>query len=167
METETWDERRERERREAGQRKQNPKLNDFGYEVLDPTPMEPPLNYKQQPSLHEQIRDMIRSERLRQEVMAQGYETFEEADDFHMDEDPEPWAPYEEQFEPTPMQELHRRRRQATEDAQAAASSSAPEPKTGATVSTSAVDDPAPPQGAGSSGGAQRSTRTTSVPDPK
>lgn len=94
-------------------------LDGLGRELPDPTPMEPPLNYKRTPSLNEQIRDMIRSERLRQEVEAQGFETFEEADDFEMAEDPEPWAPYEEQFEPTPMQELHRRRRQATADAAA------------------------------------------------
>jgi len=51
------------------------------------------------PEVKEQIREMVRSEKLKQEVAAQGYETFEEADDFEVGDDFDPKSPYEENFE--------------------------------------------------------------------
>lgn len=72
------------------------RLNERGQEIPDPTPVAPPVGFVRQKSLAEQIREMVRSERLRQEVEAQGYETFEEADDFDVDEDdPLPFTPYQ------------------------------------------------------------------------
>ena len=62
-------------------------LDARGAEVLDPTPMAPPVGYRRQPSLAEQIREMVRSERLAAEVEAAGAETFEEADDFDIEDD--------------------------------------------------------------------------------
>lgn len=45
---------------------------------------------------------MVRSERLAQEAMAAGYETFEESDDFDIPDDPlDPATPYENEFEPS------------------------------------------------------------------
>lgn len=79
------------------------------YEHVDPRPMAPPVGFKRQPSLSEQIRDMVRSERLRQEVEAAGVETFDEADDFYIEDDPpDPNTPYETNFE-VPVAELRRR----------------------------------------------------------
>lgn len=79
------------------------KYDEQGREMMDPTPIAPPIGYKKSPSITEQIRSMITSERLRQEAAAQGYESFEESDDFDMPEDPDPKSPYEEQFEPVPQ----------------------------------------------------------------
>lgn len=77
------------------------------YEIPDPTPMQPPLGWKRQPSLIETVRDMVRSEQLRQLVEADGQETFEEADDFIVDEY-DPSSPYEENFDP--VEALRQRR---------------------------------------------------------
>jgi len=77
-------------------------LDARGREKPDPIPLSPPLGYKKHPTLREQIRDMIRSEKLRQEVEAAGLETFEEADDFDVGDDYDPRSPYEEVFDPGP-----------------------------------------------------------------
>lgn len=47
----------------------------------------------------DRIRELIRSERLRQEAEAAGHESFEEADDFDIGDDFDPSSPYEEAFE--------------------------------------------------------------------
>lgn len=75
-------------------------LTDAGYEIADPTPLAPPVGYKKQPSMMENMRNMVRSEMLRREVEAAGFETFEEADDFAVGEDFDPHSPFEEQFDP-------------------------------------------------------------------
>lgn len=77
-----------------------------GKEFLDPTPMAPPLGYKQQPSMVDHIRNMIRSEKLRQEALDAGYETFEEADDFDVGDDIDPHSPYEVDFEPEGVRQV-------------------------------------------------------------
>lgn len=69
------------------------------YELLDPTPMAIPVGYKQPETLADQIRRMVRSERLAQEVEAAGFETWEEADDFDVDDDFDPTSPYEQNFD--------------------------------------------------------------------
>lgn len=69
-------------------------------EKPDPIPMQPPIGYKKQPSLSDQIRDMVRSEHLARQLAAQGVETFDEADDFDIPDDPiDPSTPYEGDFE--------------------------------------------------------------------
>lgn len=69
-------------------------------EKPDPVPVAPPLGYKKTPSLSEQIRDMVRSEKLAADLAAKGVETFEEADDFNIPDDPiDPSSPYEADFE--------------------------------------------------------------------
>lgn len=80
-----------------------------GRELPDPTPMAPPVGFKKQKSLTEQIREQIRSEALRFAAESAGAETFEDADDFEVG-DFDPSSPYEEQFEPTPIEELKRRK---------------------------------------------------------
>jgi hypothetical protein len=74
-------------------------LNERGHELPSGVPMAPPLGYKKQPSLHETIRNMIRSERLAQEAATAGFETFDEADDFDVGDDLDPSSPYELEFE--------------------------------------------------------------------
>lgn len=80
-------------------------LDENGAEHPDPTPMAPPIGYKRQPSLAEQIREMVRSERLKQEVEEAGFETFEEADDFEVGDDYDPHSPHENDFDP-PVKEV-------------------------------------------------------------
>lgn len=63
----------------------------------------PPLGYKKQPSMVEHIRNMVRSEQLRVAAEKAGAETFEEADDFEVDDDPAPIGSaemFEREFEP-------------------------------------------------------------------
>lgn len=77
-------------------------LNVRGHEVPDPTVVEPPLGYVPQPDLMEQMRRMVRNElsRLAEDSEA---ESFEEADDFDIDDDPVDYSsPYEEFFDPAP-----------------------------------------------------------------
>lgn len=56
-----------------------------GREVLNPTPMQPPLGYKKTLSLAEQIRQQIRQLK---DYDDQDPETEEEADDFDIEDDP-------------------------------------------------------------------------------
>lgn len=88
------------------------------YELVDPTPIAPPIGFKRTPSLAEQIRDMVRSEALRAEVEKAGAETFEEADDFDVDDDFDPTSPYEADFD-VPVAELRRRQQEDLEKLQA------------------------------------------------
>lgn len=75
-------------------------LNVMGHEVPDPTVVEPPLGYVPQPDLMEQMRAMVRRE-LSAIAAQQEFETFEEADDFDIDDDPVDYtSPYEMYFDP-------------------------------------------------------------------
>lgn len=83
----------------------NKPLDENGHEVLDPTPIAPPIGYTRTPSLAEQIRSMVRSEKLAQAARDAGQETFEEADDFDIGEDYEPDSPYQANFDPMTPEE--------------------------------------------------------------
>lgn len=67
-----------------------------GHEMLDPTPMQPPLGYKRTPTLSEQIAQQVRQMKME---IALGdsdiEETEEEADDFEVGDDFEPLSAYE------------------------------------------------------------------------
>lgn len=77
-----------------------PGLDEHGREIADSTPMAPPVGYKKQPSMIENIRALVRSETLRQAAVAAGADTFEEADDLDVGDDFDPQSPYEEIFDP-------------------------------------------------------------------
>lgn len=87
------------------------RLDQFGREIPDGRPMQPPLGYKPSPSLAETIRDMVYNAQIQRELEAQGVETFEESEDFDVGDDYDPTSPYEEYFEPTPLEELIRRQK--------------------------------------------------------
>lgn len=75
----------------------------YGAEHPDDTPMAPPIGYKKQPSMVEIVREAVRSEHLRLEALRAEQETFEEADDFDVPDDPVPptgYEMFEPQFEP-------------------------------------------------------------------
>lgn len=74
---------------------------DGRFEVPDPVPMEPPIGYTQPPDIMDMIKQMVRHELFNKALEAEGYETFEEADDFDIEDDPiDPLTPYERLFEP-------------------------------------------------------------------
>lgn len=75
------------------------RFNDRGEEILDPTPMAPPLGYKRQPSLYEQIQAAVRQSKL--DEMYSLEETEEEADDFEVGDDFEPMSEHENEHMPT------------------------------------------------------------------
>lgn len=79
-----------------------------GEEIVDGTPVEPPLGYKRQPTMVEHLREMVRSELLRREVEAMGAESFEEADDFDVDDEVDISSGYEfeDVFEPPPARSI-------------------------------------------------------------
>lgn len=82
--------------------KRNLRQTADGREIPNSTPMEPPIGYKKQPSIFDQVRAMVRSDKLKQEAINAGMETFEEADDFDLDEDEDPHSKYENEFDPIP-----------------------------------------------------------------
>lgn len=73
-----------------------------GKEYGDPTPMAPPAHIGRAESNAEMIRRMIQNE-LSSRASMEGYESFEEAEDFDIDDDPaDPHTPYEAVFDPPP-----------------------------------------------------------------
>lgn len=85
-----------------------PRRDALGRELLDPVPVAPPVGWFKQPSMFDQVRDMVRGEHLRMYAEAQGAETFDEANDFDVEDDLHPVSPYEAEFEP--LQDLQARR---------------------------------------------------------
>lgn len=76
------------------------KYDDQGRELPDPTPKAMPVGFKRPESLDEQIRRLIRTH-MSDTAEEQGYESFEEADDFDVeDDDYDPETPFEMDFDP-------------------------------------------------------------------
>lgn len=76
-------------------------LDPRGREMPSPLSIAPPIGYKRTPSLSDQIRQIVISEKLAQEARTQGYESFEEADDFDVPDEDVPVSAFEmeEDFE--------------------------------------------------------------------
>jgi len=89
-------------------------LTTDGREKPDPRPLAPPVGYIKQPSMWEQVREMVRRE-LSDAAVEVGAESFEEADDFEVG-DFDPRSPYEEVFDPTPIATLKARHKKALEE---------------------------------------------------
>lgn len=84
--------------------KRNPKgraYDEKGQFYPDPTPVAPPIGYVPEVSMFDRVRDMVRRE-MSKAADEQGFETFEEADDFDVDDDAELKSPYELVFQPEP-----------------------------------------------------------------
>jgi hypothetical protein len=72
-----------------------------GWEVPDPTPVAIPVTGVKKPlPLAEQVARLVRSETWNR-ALADGAETFAEADDFDVEDDFDPRTPYETEFDPT------------------------------------------------------------------
>lgn len=97
-------------------------LGPDGRQAPDPVPLAPPIGYKKTPSMVEIVREMVRSERLRQEALAADHETFEEADDFDVGDEPELMrSPFEYDERDPSIRELAEIGRQALKEKEAAA----------------------------------------------
>lgn len=75
------------------------RLDEHGREKLDPKPVAMPLGFERPETLAEQIQRMVR-QTVSQEAADQGFETFEDADDFDVGDDFDPTSPYEMEFDP-------------------------------------------------------------------
>lgn len=73
----------------------NERLTKDGREILDPTPINIPVGYRQPETLEQKIARMVAIERLSQESAANGGETFEESLDFDVGDDIDPTTPWE------------------------------------------------------------------------
>lgn len=69
-------------------------LDERGWEIPDGTPMARPLHINVAETLADKIKRMVRYE-LSQSAAAAGHESFEDADDFNVGDDPELSSPYE------------------------------------------------------------------------
>lgn len=74
------------------------RFNVDGHEILNPTPMQPPLGYKATLSLAEQIRQQVRAFKALDDTEP---ESEEEADDFEVDDDPQPESRWENDMIPS------------------------------------------------------------------
>lgn len=83
----------------ANDRKQISSLNTSGHEIPDSVPLATSLGARRARSIRDNVVDILRSEKWREAMEASGEETFEEADDFDIDDDFDPSTPYEEFFE--------------------------------------------------------------------
>lgn len=84
----------------------NPRLNALGEEVLDPTPITRALRFSRPVSTLDEMRRMLRI--AREEAAAQGFETPEEANDFDIDEEPAPVAPFAVNLDNIPLEVVTR-----------------------------------------------------------
>lgn len=88
------------------------RFSEDGHEILNPTPVAPPLGYKKTLSLAEQIRQQVRQLK---HIDDDEPETLEEADDFDIEEDPAPTSRWENDMVPS-VKEAQRRARQLEEE---------------------------------------------------
>lgn len=77
------------------------KFNERGEELPDPTPVEVPAGFKKPESLTEQIRRLIRTE-FSKEAVAEGKESWEDANDFDVPEEDAEMHPTEYEVEMQP-----------------------------------------------------------------
>lgn len=75
------------------------------HENLDPTPIALPVRITRPLSEYDRFRNIIRNE-LSQQAASQGFETFEEADDFDVADDFDPKSPWELEFDPVTKKEM-------------------------------------------------------------
>lgn len=74
--------------------------DEFGRELPDPVPVAPPVGYTAPPSLADMIRRMVQNEFFNRAVEQEGFDTFEEGEDFEVEDDPlDPHTAYEAVFD--------------------------------------------------------------------
>lgn len=75
------------------------RLDHLGREIPDPEPLVLPSGFRRPETLQEQVRRLVRTS-LSLQAAEEGYETFEESEDFNVDDEVDPSTPYEEFFDP-------------------------------------------------------------------
>lgn len=75
------------------------RLDEFGREVPDTQPVTMPAGFRRPETLAEQVQRLVRTQ-LSEHAANQGAETFEESEDFDVDDEFDPTSPYEEFFDP-------------------------------------------------------------------
>lgn len=78
-----------------------------GHEILDPRPMALPVGFQRPPTLAEQVARLVRGH-MSDMAAADGFETFEDADDFELDEDIIVPSPWEDDFDLATIQAVDR-----------------------------------------------------------
>lgn len=80
------------------------RCDEEGNEIVDSVPMQPPVGLKRPRDIMDSVRSLIRSEMFNRQMAEAGHETFEEADDFEVEDDDtyDPRTPYEVDFDPPP-----------------------------------------------------------------
>lgn len=73
------------------------KYNDLGQEIPDPTPVAMPLGYERPESMESMIARMVRLH-ISKQAQEDGFETFEEAEDFYAEDDDEELPQTQYQF---------------------------------------------------------------------
>lgn len=99
------------------------RFDDMGREVLNPTPVAPPVGFVKQPSLADQIRQQVLNLKHLSDMDP---ETEEEADDFEIDEDPAMPSRWENDMVPSIRESRARLRELEREEARLVAASSRP-----------------------------------------
>lgn len=84
------------------------KLAPDGSEILDPTPVAIPVRFSRPPSVVDDVRRMVAAE-LSRLAQDQGFESFDEAEDFEPDDAPEFTSRYEEPEHYEPWQGFRER----------------------------------------------------------
>lgn len=81
-------------------------LRQGGVENTDPTPLRLPLGFKRPETLAEQVQRLVRTH-ISRTAEDQGFESFEESEDFDVDDDlGDPTTPYEVVFDPVLRREV-------------------------------------------------------------
>lgn len=75
-------------------------LNSDGSETPDPRPMALPVGFERPESIQDLIRRLVTDRAIRDQLEASGVESFDEADDFEVEDDFPMASPYEETFDP-------------------------------------------------------------------
>jgi len=80
----------------TGEVRQTPFIDDQGREVLDTTPLSLPVGFKRPETLAEQVARLVRRQHYLNSLEIIGEESFEEAEDFDISDDPvDPDTPYQ------------------------------------------------------------------------
>lgn len=82
-----------------------PRLDENGWEILDPRPLEIPGNVRIPETLAQQVQRLVRTS-ISAHAAAQGLETFEESEDFDVADDFDPTSPFEVFFDPVIGKEI-------------------------------------------------------------
>jgi len=83
------------------------KWNDKGEQIPDDTPVEIPVGFQKPEDLQDMIRRLVRNEAFAR--TQQGVETFQEAEDFDVGDEPDLTTPYQHMAEERPADSKHLR----------------------------------------------------------